>query len=119
MVTVSGSLTAEQVFRQCLVAFGSGTGGVPTDHAAIEKLVEFYLPKFGNAMNNDPERFADGDCPHKLEKQFVLRCSEAVGRLAAHHAIARGYRSIAAEDVEYAFFKVNNINTFNPGDWCN
>ena len=118
-MTVSGSLTAEQVLRQCLVAFGSGTGGVPTEHAAIEKLVEFYLPKFGNALTIDPDRFMDGECQHKLEKHFVRRCSETIGRLAAHHATARGYRSIAVEDVEYAFLCVNNINTFNPGDWCN
>ncbi len=118
-MTVSGPLTAEQVLRQCLVAYGSGTGGVPTEHAAIEKLVEFYLPKFGKALTNDPDRFLDADCVHKLEKLFVLRCSETIGRLAAHRAIARGYRSIAVEDVEHALVIVNNINTFNPGDWCN
>ena len=79
----SVALTPEQVIRQCLVAFGSGTGGIPTKHEAIEESIAFFSPMLAAVLAEKPERFA-GE-----EKLFILRCVQAIGRLAAQYATAR------------------------------
>jgi hypothetical protein len=95
----SVALTAEQVIRQCLVAFGSGTGGIPTKHEAIEESIAFFLPMLTEALRQDPQRFSGGDKKHLLEKQFILRCVEAIGRLAARKAMDRGAIEISEADI--------------------
>jgi hypothetical protein len=94
----SVGLTSEQVIRQCLVAYGSGTGGIPTKHEAIEESIAFFLPMLEAALQQDPQRFSGVDDQHKLEKLFILRCVEAIGRLAAHYATARGAIAIGVDD---------------------
>ena len=91
-------LTTEQVIRQCLVAYGSGTGGIPTKHEAIEESIAFFLPMLTEALRLDPQRFSGGDDQHRLEKLFILRCVEAIGRLAAQNATTRGAIAIGVDD---------------------
>ena len=106
----SVDLTAEQVIRQCLVAFGSGTGGIPTKHEAIEESIAFFLPMLTEALREDPLRFSGKDEQHRLERLFILRCVEAIGRLAAQYATARGAIAIDVDDTIAARGVVINQN---------
>ena len=106
----SVDLTAEQVIRQCLVAFGSGTGGIPTKHEAIEESIAFFLPMLTEALREDPLRFSGKDEQHRLERLFILRCVEAIGRLAAQYATARGAIAIGVDDTIAARGVVINQN---------
>jgi hypothetical protein len=113
------TVTADQIINNCLVWYGSGTGGVATRLDAINDLVTFFRGKFITALLNDPNRWTDVDAAHTLERLFVLRCSEAIGRLAAMEATKRGATSIAVQDVQAARVAVINANSPSPGDWCN
>jgi hypothetical protein len=116
---MTNSVTIDQIVYECLVAYGAGTGTVPTASDAVQSLIAFFRPKFQQALNNDPDRWSDIDPPHTLERLFVLRCCQAVGRLAAQNATKRGVLSIHAEDVEAARNMVINANSPVPGEWCN
>lgn len=112
-------LTPDDVLHQCLVAYGSGTRGVPTQRSALDVLIKFFLTRFATAVGKDPLRFTDKDDAHILERLFVLRCAEALGRRASQKAISRGAVSISAADIDAARIDVINANSPNPGDWCN
>ena len=111
--------TPDQILQECLVCYGRGTGSVPTRQDALDDLVRFFQMRFARAVRNDPLRFSDADPPHILEKLFVLRCSEAIGRIAALEANKRGAVSIGVADIQAARTSVINTNSPNPGDWCN
>lgn len=112
-------VTVDQILNHCLVAYGSGTGGMPTRLNAIEDLVLFFQVKFAAALKSDPMRWSDIDPPHTLERLFVLRCSEAIGRLAALEANKRGALSISIADQRTARETVIAANNPGPGVWCN
>jgi hypothetical protein len=106
----SVGLTAEQVIRQCLVAFGSGTGGIPTKHEAIEESIAFFLPMLEEALRQAPLRFSPEEKKHRVERLFILSCVEAIGRLAARNATARGAIAIDVDDTIAARNVVINEN---------
>ena len=113
-------VTAEQAIAQCLVWYGMGTGGVPTRQAAVDSLVSFFTDKFRNAIKNDPRVWTDEDDLHRVQRQFILRCAEAIGRLAAQLATKDGVLAITVTHVEHARDKVVSENGDpNPGDFCN
>jgi hypothetical protein len=116
---MSNAITVDQIIYDCLVAYGGGTGGVPTRPDAVKSLIDFARPKFQQALNNDPNRWSDIDPAHTLERLFVLRCCQAVGRLAAQKATQRGVLSIHVEDAVAARTAVVNANSPAPGEWCN
>ena len=94
----SVGLTPEQVIHQCLVAYGSGTGGIPTQHEAIEESIAFFLPMLTAALQDKPLRLSGDDAVSRLEKRFILSCVKAIGRLAAQYATDRGALVIGADD---------------------
>ena len=114
----SVALTAEQVIRQCLVAFGSGTGGIPTKHEAIEESIDFFLPMLTEALRVDPQRFSGRDRKHIFEKQFILSCVEAIGRLAAQNATARGAIAIDVVDTKAARKTIIDENGGGGSPYC-
>ena len=114
----SVALTAEQVIRQCLVAFGSGTGGIPTKHEAIEESIDFFLPMLTEALRLAPLRFSPGDEEHRLERLFILRCVQAIGRLAAQNATARGAIAIDVVDTKAARHAVIDENGGGGSPYC-
>ena len=95
----SKAATPEQIVSLCLVWYGRGTGGVPSRQDAVDDLVQFFKAKFVNALRNDPLRWTDADDAHVLEKLFILRCAEAIGRLAAQEATKDGVLSIGSSHV--------------------
>jgi hypothetical protein len=113
------AITVDQVLNHCLVAYGNGTGGLPTKLDAIDDLVQFFQVRFAAALKGDPQRWSDVDPPHTLERLFVLRCSEAIGRLAALEATKRGALSISIADQRTARALVIAANNPGPGVWCN
>lgn len=119
MTSAAPRRTPDQILQECLVCYGRGTGKVPTRQDALDDLVGFFQARFVRAVRNDPLRFSDADPAHVLEKLFVLRTSEAIGRLAALEATRRGAVSIGLADIATARTSVINANSPNPGDWCN
>jgi len=119
MTSAAPKRTPDQILQECLVCYGRGTGSVPTRQNALDNLVAFFQSRFVKAVTNDPLRFSDADHAHVLERMFVLRCSEAIGRLAALKATQRGAVSIGLADIQTARNDVINANSPLPGDWCN
>jgi hypothetical protein len=115
----SAVIPVDQIINHCLVWYGSGTRGMPTRLDAINDLVTFFRNRFIRALRNDPERWTDVKHERTLERLFILRCSEAIGRLAAQIAISKGKVSIAKEHIQAARRAVIAANSPAPGDWCN
>lgn len=114
----SAAIPVDQIINHCLVWYGSGTSGMPTRLDAINDLVTFFREKFLGALEDDPKRWTDKDDKHILERLFVLRCSEAIGRLAAQIAISKGEVSIAKEHTQAARRAVVSAYTRPRGYWC-
>jgi hypothetical protein len=113
-------VTVDEILDECLVAYGSGTGGLGTHYLAVAALKRFFRPKFERALRNDDVRWTDKDEAHILERLFVLRCCQAIGRLAAQKATARGALAISENDANAARADVVAANQGGaPGDWCN
>src|SRR5262245_15221521 len=94
---------------------------MPTRLDAINDLVDFFKRFFLGALDNDPNRWTDVAPQYTLERLFVLRCSEAIGRLAAQIAISKGEVSITEKHTQAARSAV--IRTYSPpppqrGYWC-
>jgi len=83
-------IPVDQIIHQCLVSFGSGTGGLPTKLDAINDLVLFLRGRILNALKEDPLRWTVDTPEHEVEKAFILRCAAAIGRLAAQIATKNG-----------------------------
>jgi hypothetical protein len=114
------TVTADEILDECLVAFGSGTGALGTHYEAVAALKRFFRPKFENALRRDTQRWKDQDDAHVLERLFVLRCCQAIGRLAAQKATARGALTISEADANDARDDVVAANQGPAsGDWCN
>ena len=111
-------VTPEQALHQCLVWYGMGTGGVPTKQEAVDDLMKFFTYRFKGAFKNDPKTWSDEDDAHVLQRLFILRCSEAIGSLAAQLAAGAGKLSIALEHVRKARSKVIKANSEGPGPFC-
>jgi hypothetical protein len=92
---------------------------VPTRLDAIDDLITFFRSRFIRALKKDPLRWTDVTHERTLERLFVLRCAEAIGRLASQLATGRGALSISVKDVQDARNEVINANSPNPGEWCN
>lgn len=114
----SAAIPVDQIINHCLVWYGSGTGGVPTRLDAINDLVDFFKGFFLGALDDDPDRWSDKKHKYTLERLFVLRCSEAIGRLAAQIAISKGEVSIAVEHTQAAQQAVVAAYTRPRGYWC-
>ena len=114
----SAAIPVDLIINHCLVWYGSGTRGLPTRLDAIIDLVTFFRSKFLGALENDPDRWTDVDDKHTLERLFVLRCSEAIGRLAAQIAISKGEVSIAKEHAQAARRAVVAAYSRERGYWC-
>ena len=119
-VALIAKVTVDQILDQCLVAYGRGTGSLPSTGGAVASLRAHFKPRFKKALKKDPKRWLDKDASHALEKIFVLRCCEAIGRLAASKATARGALAISTADADSARAEVVLANPGpRPGDWCN
>lgn len=92
---------------------------MPTHLEAIDDLVGFFRRRFVRALGNDPDRWTDIDARRIIEKLFVLKCSKAIGSLAAQKAISKGSIVITLQDVRAARKKVIGANSPGAGDWCN
>ena len=92
------AISVDQILNHCLVSYGSGTGGLPTTLDAIDDLVFFFRKSLLKALEDDPLRWTGIDPERREEEVFVLRCSAAVGRLAAHKAMSQGKIRIEKED---------------------
>ena len=105
------AISVDQIINHCLVSYGSGTGGLPTTLDAIDDLVLFFKKRFLNALENDPQRWTGKDPKRREEEVFILRCSAAIGRLAAQRAVSQGKIRIDRDDTIAARVAVIGANS--------
>ena len=105
------AISVDQVIHHCLVSYGSGTGGLPTTRDAIDDLVSFFRERFSIALEEESQRWTGSDPVRREEEVFILRCSEAIGRLAAQRAISQGKIRIDRNDTVEARAAVISANT--------
>src|SRR5262245_32349550 len=119
----------DDVLSQCVYALGCGAR-MKIQRAALVELRDHVENPPGAATGlrheltkpKDPLDPADpgpGEGRWKLHRDFILDCCEAVGRLAASLAVARGSRVIQLPDLKQAFKTVSAQNHGPlPGPFC-
>ena len=121
---MSGPATApdpfiEEVLFHCIYALGCGAQ-MDIERDALIALLDKVRPGYTTALNapgltaSDPQ----GEPRWDKVKSFLLRCSEAIGRLAAQKATAAGSFTIKENHLMDAYSVVRTGNAGGPGSFC-
>jgi hypothetical protein len=118
------SVITDHVLSQCSFAIGAGAG-MKIRLDALGALRDRLQDPFEGILTSPEE---EGGPPPTAEESaerwkdvdnFILGCCDAIGRLAANNAAARGSRVIEVQDLKPAYNKVSAANTGpEPGNFC-